>query len=179
MIVGGLDLALTKIGWARTRPQQSTWAGLIQPRGKGSPRLHDALGQVARAMRGCDLVVIEGPSYGSADHSQQHSQGKMAGVIELALYQMKPRPAIAIVAPSSLKKFATGKGFAKKEEMVMAARAWLDYGRYSDDEADAMWLVQMAVEEYALDRRIDIPEKQMEALESVEWPQHLYEQVVF
>jgi hypothetical protein len=46
--------------------------------------------------------------------------------------------------PASLKKFATGKGNAKKPDMLAAARVRLGYGGADDNEADALWLLQYA-----------------------------------
>ena len=184
MNVGGLDLSLTKIGWAVSRPKMPIWAGTFSPSldGKEHPfrqakRLSQALSAVVRSMRGCDLVVIEGPSYGSAKKgvSQQYKQGMLGGVIRLGLYQMRPRPYVVEVAPTSLKLFAAGHGHATKEIMVLGARVNLGYGRHSDDEADAMWLVQMAIQEYELDGYLeDWPVKSLQTLNSVTWPQALY-----
>lgn len=166
--IGALDLALTKIGWAVTRESGTPWAGVIRPRGRGIPRLDDGLRQCVHAMRGCELVVIEGYSYAS-EYSQAHSLGEMGGVVKLGLWQMIPRPAIAIITPASVKLFATGKGDAKKPQMIEAARAHLGYGRHNDNEADAHWILQCALTWYGLSDLERTPE-QLEALKKGEWP---------
>jgi hypothetical protein len=51
------------------------------------------------------------------------------------------------LSPSSLKKFATGKGNSKKPAMLAAARQQLGYQREDDNEADALWLLEYARKE--------------------------------
>lgn len=41
----------------------------------------------------------------------------------------------------TIKKFATGKGNAKKEQMVEAAKVKLGYEGIDDNEADALWML--------------------------------------
>lgn len=166
--VGALDLALTKIGWAITRESDSPWVGVLRPRGRGIPRLEDGFRAAVAAMRGCDLVVIEGYSY----HSEYGGEklGEMGGVVRLGLWQMKPRPQIMEIAPKSLKKFATGNGNARKEQMVAAAKKRLGYGRNSDDEADALWLIQAALHYYGLPGAAPMPEDQVQVIRALEWP---------
>lgn len=50
-----------------------------------------------------------------------------------------------LVSPSTLKKWATGNGRAKKPQMVKAAQI-LKPGIVDDNEADALWLLNFAVE---------------------------------
>ena len=59
----------------------------------------------------------------------------------------------AAVHSATLKKFATGRGNAKKPEMVAAARSRLGYRGDDDDEADARWLLAYAEAEILSVRR--------------------------
>jgi hypothetical protein len=45
----------------------------------------------------------------------------------------------------TIKKFATGKGNANKAMMIEAARTNLGYSGKDDNEADALWILAMAV----------------------------------
>jgi Holliday junction resolvasome RuvABC endonuclease subunit len=45
---------------------------------------------------------------------------------------------------SEIKKYATGKGNAKKDLMIKAAREKLGYLDDNDNEADAMWIYELA-----------------------------------
>lgn len=47
----------------------------------------------------------------------------------------------------TLKKHATGKGNASKEDMMQTARS-LDWKFKTDDECDALWLLDYAIENY-------------------------------
>ena len=52
---------------------------------------------------------------------------------------------VAAPEPSQVKSFATGKGNASKDAMVMAARADLGIVPANHDEADGAWLTAMGV----------------------------------
>lgn len=49
---------------------------------------------------------------------------------------------------ATIKRHATGKGNANKEAMIAAARERLGYEGQSDDEADALWLLDFALTTY-------------------------------
>src|SRR5690606_30850313 len=52
-------------------------------------------------------------------------------------------------SPSEIKKHATGKGNASKEDMLSAARAkWPQVAIADDNQADALWLLDLANQEY-------------------------------
>jgi Holliday junction resolvasome RuvABC endonuclease subunit len=54
----------------------------------------------------------------------------------------------AVVPPSTLKLFATGRGNASKTTMVAAARRrWPDERIQTDDQADALWVMAWAVDQ--------------------------------
>lgn len=84
----------------------------------------------------------EGYSVGSTN--RPYDLGMAAGVLLAAtfeLFAVEP----AEVAPTSLKKFATGHGGADKAAMLYAVKTRLgvDLGD-RDDEADAVWLARFA-----------------------------------
>ena len=166
--VGSLDLSLTAIGWAITRRDAPPWVGTLRPRGKGIPRLADGLKAAVNAMRGCELVVIEGYSYASEYGGER--LGEMGGVVRLGLWQMKPRPLIMEIAPKKVKKFACGNGNANKDMMLAAAKKRLGYGRNSHDEADALWILQTALHYYGLPGAVPMPEDQVAVIRALEWP---------
>jgi len=83
-----------------------------------------------------DLVVIEGYAY--AAPARREVLGELGGVIRWTLYT-NDIPYV-VVAPSTLKKYATGRGGGGKAGVLVAARERLGYTGLSDDEADAIWL---------------------------------------
>ena len=87
-------------------------------------------------MADIDLVVIEGYSYGSPYRGEL--MGELGGVLRYVIAQAG-YPWIE-VAPTTLKKYATGSGMSKKAGMVIAARDRLGYDGDDDNEADALWL---------------------------------------
>lgn len=90
----------------------------------------------------CDLVVVEGFSYGS--RQGREDMGYLGHLIRDTLDEMRV-PQIE-VAPTALKKFATGSGTAKKQDMKTAAKQHLSLsGDATDDEADALWLREIGI----------------------------------
>jgi Holliday junction resolvasome RuvABC endonuclease subunit len=49
-----------------------------------------------------------------------------------------------------IKKFATGKGNANKEKMILAAKEKLGYNGDNDNEADALWILELAKRDFNL-----------------------------
>lgn len=112
------------------------------------------------------LVVIEGYAYGR--ENQAHALGELGGVIRLMLYRRKMP--VVVVQPSSMKQYATGKGNAAKNDVLLAAARRLDYAGSSNDEADALWLLEMACDKYRL-HPCRVPFAHRKALDKPEWPQ--------
>ncbi len=71
------------------------------------------------------------------------------------------------VPPSSLKKFATGKGNANKLQMVIAARERLSLDIEDDNLADAAWLREMGLHIIG-HPTIDLPKKHLEAIDGID-----------
>jgi crossover junction endodeoxyribonuclease RuvC len=163
MNVIAFDLSLTCCGWASTREG----SGTFKPKGKGAPRLLDAAAHVATLVYRCDLVLIEGYSY-SSRASRAHSIGELGGVVRAHLHTMGI-PVVEI-PPSNLKKFATGKGNAKKDLVLVEAVKRLGYEGSSNDEADALWMLNMARVHYGLDGAPEMPKTHLAALEKIQWP---------
>lgn len=94
---------------------------------------------------GVGLCVIEGYSFGSAGgkvSGHAHDRAELGGILRNALVDVCR---VVEVAPSSLKKYATGKGNADKAEVISALSR--RYGRTfkSDDAADAFALLQIGL----------------------------------
>lgn len=91
----------------------------------------------------CDLAVVEGFSYGS--RQGREDLGYLGHLIRAELDEMRV-PWLEI-APTALKKFATGSGAAKKDAMKAAAVEHLALDSdASDDEADALWLRELGLQ---------------------------------
>ena len=137
----GLDLSLTSTGLALTG-DTPPWR--IRPKTTGVRRLaeiRDAIILNVKAYRP-DLIAVEGYAYGRPNGMA--ALGELGGVVRLAIHEAGAR--WVNVPPSSVKKYATGTGNAKKEAVLAAAIRRLGYAGSSTDEADALWLAHIAAE---------------------------------
>jgi len=130
----GVDASLTGTGVAVTER--------IESKQTGPKRLIEIRDRVKEIVRATGLVAIEGYAFAAAN--QAHQIGELGGVLRVMLTEETAKvngPMKWIeVAPSQVKKFATGKGNAKKEEMAVGIfKRW---GREfkNNDEADAFVL---------------------------------------
>jgi Holliday junction resolvasome RuvABC endonuclease subunit len=88
-------------------------------------------------------AAIEAPAYGKSMGADL--LGQVRGVFLLLLYDCQIDT--VLVAPKSVKKFATRSGDAEKDAMITAAQerwpAWQGSPK-KDDEADALWMAEVA-----------------------------------
>ena len=173
MNVVGLDLSLTATGIAT-----ESGCEVLRTDLRGCERLAWLRDEVmARCCTGgignkrgtdADFVVIE--DYASSRANQAHQIGELHGVIRLAFHEAEIP--VALVAPTARAKYATGKGNAGKAEVLAAAIRRLGYQGHDDNEADALWLRQMAIDHYGLTLpSAPMPAANREALDKVDWPE--------
>lgn len=93
---------------------------------------------------GASVIVIEGYSYGSNDPSAQE-RAELGGILRRELLRCGHELEVYEMAPSSLKKFATGVGKGDKAAVISAMV--LEHGRRfkSADAADAFACLQVAM----------------------------------
>lgn len=118
---------------------------VIKSKAKGPERLieiREALREVVEAHNGIEVVAVEGYSFGSPGRA--HAAGELGGVIRVLLYELLGPGRVYLVPPSTLKKFVTGKGNSKKNEILKAVfQKWGE--DFSDDNlADAYGLLRFA-----------------------------------
>ena len=165
MNVVGLDPSLTGTGIACEEgfservitPSATSLRGQLQ-------RMNIIVSRVSIHTPPGSLVVIEAPSFGS-NYPGHHA---IAGLwwILVATVVGNGCPVVQ-VAPSSLKKFATGNGRAKKDLM---RAAWLERtgADVSDDNrVDALWLRQVGLHLVGDPEAIDLPARQLAAIEGL------------
>jgi crossover junction endodeoxyribonuclease RuvC len=158
--IAALDLSLTSTGVAFTDGSLCT----IKAKRVGTERLDWLEREIWFCVADADVVVLEGYSFGSKGRSL-FQIGELGGVVRLKLW--REGIAFAEVPPTVLKKLATGKGNASKDEVFAAAIRRLDYQGCSNDEADALWLRHAGLLHY---NGYNAAATHMEALVKVDWP---------
>ena len=138
-----LDIA-SRTGWC-TSIAHGVWD--LRPKRDESKgmrliRLNQKLREIISSMQ-INFVVFEMAA--GLHHSSIATESEMIGVVKLFCEQNGIT--YRSYTPTEVKKFATGKGNASKDLMILSAKDKLGYDGFSNDEADAMWLYKMA-EEY-------------------------------
>ncbi|WP_411955126.1 hypothetical protein ACKXGF_05020 [Alkalibacillus sp. S2W] len=118
----------------------------IKPKSKQDPERFGELAElVAMEIEQGDKVIIEGFSYGSkgAAVSTQYGIGWLirSKLVELSNLDVIDR--YVEVTPNGLKKFATGKGNTKKEDMILPINDRWGFRNPSDNIRDAYVLAQI------------------------------------
>jgi Holliday junction resolvasome RuvABC endonuclease subunit len=131
----------THFGWAldkniygvwdlSTRRDESTGFKLV--------RFKSYLEEICK-MEKIDVISFERPAGRNITGIISHA--KFQGIIED--YCLSNNIQYRGYSASEIKKFATGKGIAKKEQMIQAAKKKLGYPGNDDNEADALWILQL------------------------------------
>lgn len=164
--VVGLDLSLTGTGLARaTGALERVRCGDL----RGCPRLSWIAEHIFSdgTTQAADLVVIEGPSYGSMSGAGHH---EAAGLWWHIVYRLDLLEVpYAVIPPTSLKKYATGKGNATKPDMRVALLQRTGIDERDDNKVDAWWLRAAGLDTLG-HPLVELPKGQREALAKVAWP---------
>lgn len=188
MRVLGLDLSLAAPGVAYNGKPRTLPASNY----RGPALLSHRAGQLLSLLDYLkpDLVVIEGYAI-SRNLAGARSLAELGGVVRFIFHEREI--AFVEVPPSTLKKYATGKGNADKHEVIRAAleagaqlphrrkppqaRPWPYFetrppiGReWDDNAADAWWLYQMGLAKFAPSMAVPREDRNNETLDVVEWP---------
>lgn len=135
-------------GWAHSSGASGTWDISVradESNGMRLIRLQAKLEEI-RVSVGVNLVVFE------ASRNAKFARAvKVAAQIQAAIEIWCTSHNIDYrgYSPAEIKKHATGKGTADKDKMVAAAeKKWPDVKLESNDHADALWLLDLASEQY-------------------------------
>jgi crossover junction endodeoxyribonuclease RuvC len=109
---------------------------------EGDPkRFMDLTAKIMLRLKYDDVICIEGFSYGSKGRGVSTQYG-IGWLIRAEL--IRNGYSYREVAPSGLKKYATGKGVGKKEDMVLPLYKRWGFEHKSDNVRDAYVLAQIA-----------------------------------
>jgi Holliday junction resolvasome RuvABC endonuclease subunit len=180
--VVGVDPSLTSSGVAILRdgqPVHVSHHGYSGHNGASwqsrSRRVRWTVRKIMEALTGscADLVVMEGPSYGSQHGAAFDRSGLWHGVFGALDANLVP---IAVVSPKTRAKWATGKGTDDKRTVYDAVKAeWpVQLSAFNDggnDEADALTMAAMGALYLGDALPIAVPEWRINGLTSVAWPE--------
>jgi Holliday junction resolvasome RuvABC endonuclease subunit len=170
----GLDLSLTGTGICRLGEGVELLSTVRPGKLTGHERLQHILAVIRAAQHGqlVDLVVIEGPSYGSQGGQRGHHE--RAGLWWLVTHSLYAhRRSYAVVVPKARAKYATGNGNDGKGPVTQAVRD--RYGHLAivgdNNQADALVLAHMGVDYLGGSLAgVDVPEINRTALRKAAWP---------
>lgn len=146
-VILALDPA-AQCGWAHSNGQSGTWnlAALgSSSRDAQLAAFRDRLLEVF-ADWGFAKIVYEEASFGSNNPATRQAHSEKIGVIKLVAIDVGAR--VVGYVPTTLKKFATGNGLAKKDQVMAACKRVLGIEPRDDNEADALWLLEMGKVNY-------------------------------
>lgn len=156
-----LDLSLNSTGWCVAL---DTYGTLDPGSRRGAERLSWVRDQVLELEHKFQIETVCIENYAFARPNQAHQVGELGGVVRTSLFDAGIE--FVEVAPSSVKKYATGKGNASKNAMLVAAGKRLGYDGDSNDEADAMWLHALVRDALGLPW-VTVPQGHRDAVEAV------------
>jgi Holliday junction resolvasome RuvABC endonuclease subunit len=142
----------TKCGWAHSCGMGGTWDISIRRDESAGMRLIRLRGKMEeiRTSVGVDLCVFE---------AARNAGPKMQGALVVGAMLQSVIMTWAIdnqieyrgFSPTEIKKYATGKGNAGKEDMVAAAiTRWPDVDFVDHNHADATWMLSLAQSIYSI-----------------------------
>jgi hypothetical protein len=179
-LVIGIDSSLTSLGIATP---DSADALRWKDTSKGHPRVEWLRAEVMDRSKRADLVVIEGPSYGSKMLPGQHETAGLWWILTHGLWRLGIPYAVA--SPHSRTIYATGHAFPAPKDQPKEKRAriakgmvhtfvveqlgiWCEgAGRY--DASDAATLAAMGLD-WLGHPIVAVPKQQRRALDGVAWP---------
>ncbi len=168
----GIDPSLTSTGFSS---EEGTWTVRFGKRPDRFELADDWMRQrilviKAETIKACalaDVAFIEGFSRGSIQKREE--LGHLGYEVRNALASIGV-PYVDI-APTVLKKFATGKGNAAKEDVKSSAVTQLGLDpKARDDEADALWLRELGRHLYGLSSRLP-PSSHTDHLKKIDLPE--------
>ena len=170
--VVGLDLSLT--GTGVTVINAGVHTALFGAKGHKSDtlqmradRLDTLFSQIVNVIPEHALVVIEQPAYASVGGSH-HDRSGLWWIIVHHLYQFHD---IAEVPPSTLKKYATGKGNASKDAVLAAVvRRYLDVDVTDNNVSDSLVLAAMGSRFLGRPLELELPKVNLGAMTAIQWP---------
>lgn len=173
--VVGLDLSLTATGIATLRGHTAPKVQTLRSKGakdasldERTMRLHNLARDIIIAACIADVVVIEQPAYNQTGGSHHDRSGLWWLVVDgLAFEELK----VVEVTPQAVKKYATGKGNASKDQVAIATtKRYPNVDVTNNNEADAFVLAAIGARLAGHPIEASLPQAHLDALTKVRWP---------
>jgi crossover junction endodeoxyribonuclease RuvC len=175
MRIIGLDLSLTATGIAII-DDGVTSVSTVTSKGAKTATLEERvhrLDDIERrilheiGIEPADLIVVEQPAFSRTTGHHHDRSGLWWRIVSAADFGIGP---VAEVAPTTLKKYATGKGNASKDAVLAATvRRFSTIAVANNNEADALVLAAMGADHLSHPIAA-MPAAHRVALEAVRWP---------
>jgi crossover junction endodeoxyribonuclease RuvC len=143
MNILGIDASLSNMGYVVLKEGQILTSGTLRPKARAIERLvevYDWLGTICKDYE-IGLMAIEGYAYNPRIVAHSYELAELGGVIKLFFCQKNI--SYIVVAPTTLKLFATGSGKAQKSEMMLHVFKRWNVELNTEHEIDAYALAQM------------------------------------
>ncbi len=166
----GIDPSLTATGLALAAEDPITVALKPPAKLRGHHRLAWLLGEITDSgtARQAALIVIEGPSFGSQAGQRGHHE--RAGLWWLVTHRLWAlHIPYAVAPPAAVKRYATGKGNAGKDDVLREVTKRFPWFSGGNDEADALVLAAMGADHLG-HPLTPMPAAHRAALAGVDWP---------
>ncbi len=147
MNILGLDPA-NRCGWAHTNGKSGVWMLNTSGTEHDGNRLVRLERNIIEAHErfGVDRVAFELAAYGSPHLATKQFHNALRGIIIMTA--AKIGATYEQFEPTTIKKFATDNGRALKPDMVRACKTFLNLDITDEDEADAIWVRELAKQRY-------------------------------
>lgn len=133
-----------KTGYASSTGPHGVWLLVNQgePQERRLLRLYAKLLEAARLWGTPDVIASEAASFGSINPNTAAMHNELRGIIKLVAAEL--RAEYREYHPTTIKAFATGSGRADKTQMMRACERILGIVPQDDNEADALWVLELA-----------------------------------
>ncbi len=92
-----------------------------------------------------ERLAMEDASFGAINRETQAQHNELRGIIRMTAAELNVP--VRAYKPNTIKKFATGFGHAKKDQMIRALQTHFGIVTASSDEADAVFILKLAEQE--------------------------------
>lgn len=158
----GLDPSFSGFGVAVSENGKIS-TQVITSNKSGVTRLIELREQIRALVNDADLVCIEDFAFSRAN--QAHNLGGLGWTIRIMMHE--ENVPFVVVGTGQVKKFATGKGNAKKPEVMLAVYKRWGVELANDNEADAFVLMKIA-EHLLSGNQEEYPKFQREVIREIE-----------